>query len=106
MDDSHRDLLQAWIDAVARRPGRACGIFFEDDGVSFGPRGRPWDSPDLLIDGGLHDGDLVLEADGAHGSIHVRLGQVSSVRQGEHVWGPGLHCHGSVNGAPTEVWLV
>ena len=106
MDPSDRELLQAWIDAVARRPQRACGIFLEADGVSFGPRGRPWDSPDLLIDGRIADGDLLLEADGAHGSIRLRLSKISAVDQGEHGWGPGLRCHGLVSGAPTEVWLV
>lgn len=106
MEDEHRDLLNAWIESVGRRPEGACGIFFEGEGQSFGPRGRPWDSPDLLIEGRLDGGDLVISADGAHGPIRLRLTGISEVEQGEHAWGSGLYCRGLVDGSVAEVWLV
>jgi len=106
MEDSHRSLLQAWLESVGRRPEGACGIFLEGDGQSFGPRGRPWDSPDLLIEGRIDGEDLMLKADGAHGWLHLRLTGISDVRQGEHAWGVGLQCRGFVDGADMEVWLV
>lgn len=102
MDPASRDLLGGWIAGVLQRPDHHCGVFIGNDGQSFGPRARPWDYPDILVSGGVEGQALVLElSDGS-----LRLQVVHEVVPGTHPWGPGLRVAGTIDGAPTEVWLV
>ncbi|TEX51061.1 MAG: hypothetical protein B7C55_07610 [Actinomycetales bacterium mxb001] len=102
MDPASRDLLDGWISGVLARADHHCGVFIGDDGQPFGPRARPWDYPDILVSGGVHDDALVLElSDGS-----LRLHGVHDVVPGTHPWGPGLRVTGTIDDVPTEVWLV
>ncbi|MBM3685671.1 MAG: hypothetical protein FJW85_01525 [Actinobacteria bacterium] len=102
MDPASRELLADWVTRVRQRPHHHCGVFAGTDGDAFGHRARPWDYPDVLIDGRLEDDALVLQlSDGA-----IRLDAVHGVVHGDHPWGPGLLVSGSINGTPAEVWLV
>ncbi len=102
MDAASRGLLEGWIAGVLQRPQCHCGVFVGDDGRAFGPRARPWDSPDVLVTGEVLDDALVLElGDGA-----MLIDAVGSVEPGDHPWGAGLRVTGVVAGSPCEIWLV
>ena len=102
MDPANRDLLADWLARVMQRPDHHCGVFIGSDGASFGHRARPWDYPDILVNGRLEGDAVVLEL--SNGAL--RLDDVHAVARGEHAWGPGLLVSGSVSGAPSQVWLV
>ncbi len=106
MLEEARFLLQGWLDDVAGRPNGICGIFFEGDGQAFGPRGRPWDEPDLLIEGRVEADCLILRADGAHGAIDLRLADLDEVIRDDHPWGSAIRISGILDGRRYQIWLV
>lgn len=102
MDSASRALLEGWIAGVQQRPHHHCGVLTGSDGEAFGPRARPWDYPDILVDGHVDAGALTLHLiDGT-----LRVDDVLDVIPGDHAWGPGLRVSGFVAGSPAEVWLV
>jgi hypothetical protein len=102
VDAASRGLLERWIAGVLQRPQCHCGVFVGDDGRAFGPRARPWDSPDVLVTGEVLNDALVLGlSDGA-----MRIDRVDRVEPGDHPWGASLRATGAIDGTPCEIWLV
>ncbi len=106
MTADHRRLLQQWLDRVLARPSAVCGVFTGDEGQPFGPRARPWDEPDLLIDATLTADGIRLDLDSYGVRVPWAISGVVEVVEAEHPWGPALRVMRTTREGADIVWLV
>ena len=106
MDDAMHRLLSQWLDTVKSRPGHPCGVFAGEDGQPFGPRGRPWDEPDLLIDATLREDGVELVLDSYGTTVTSTIAPIITVEAGQHPWGPAVRVTFLAQEELREIWLV